>query len=111
MEGCQYERQLGGVLEEFGIAYHLFLHVDIIAHESATHVNKWLEDKQHPAYAEQVEEHVGKRRSPCLRVSGHCCQVGSHGGTDILAHHQSDTLIYRQYATRTEDHRYSHHCC
>ena len=48
------------------------------------------------------------RRSSCLRVGGECCHVGSYGGTDILTHYERNTLIDRQYAGGTENHRNRH---
>ena len=66
---------------------------------------------EYPQHTEDVEYHVRHRRSSRLRVGGECCHVGSYGGTDVLTHHERNTLIDRQYAGGTENHRNRHDGC
>ena len=54
---------------------------------------------------------MGKGGSTCLRIGRHGCKVGSDGGTDVLTHHEGNTLIDGQHTTRTEYHGDGHHCC
>ena len=111
MECCQHKAQLGGVGKESWGIPSVVHHRHVIAYPSAHHVDKRAEDEQNPDDAKHVEEHVRQGRPSCLGIGRHCRQVRRHGGTDILTHHQGNTLIDRQCATRTEYHRDGHHRC
>ena len=111
MEGCQYERQFGGVAQECLCGGVFLGHRDIISHHATNHIHERTEDKENPEHAEEVEEQVGQCRPSCLCVGRHGSKVRGDGGADILTHYQCDTLIDRQHTARAEDHRDSHHGC
>ena len=51
---------------------------------------------------------MGQSCPTILRVGCQRGQIGRDGRTDVLAHHQCDTLIDRQHAGRAQNHRDSH---
>ena len=111
VEGSKYKAQLSRVGQEHAGLNGLFLHIDIIAYPSAYHIDERTEDEQDPDNTKHVEEHVSQSSPTSLRVCRHRSKVRGNGGSDVLTHHQRDTLIDRQGATGTEDHRNSHHGC
>ena len=84
------------------------LELIIIVHQSAHRMHKGMEDNEHPKHTKEVEEHVGKSRSSCLRVGRERSQYRGNSGANILTHHQSYALIDGQNARRTKNHRDGH---
>ena len=60
-------------------------------------------------FTEEVEEHVRQGSATGLRIGREGCQVRGDGGSDVLTHHQGDTLIDGQCTTGAENHRDGHH--
>ena len=109
VEGSQHKTQLGGIGHK-GLYTHGFLrHIYIVAHHSADSIDERAEHKQNPHHSEEVEEHVRQGGSTCLRIGREGSEVRSDGRSDVLTHHQGDTLIDGQCTRRTENHGDGHH--
>ena len=111
VEGSKHKAQLSRVGQEHAGLNGLFLHIDIIAYPSAYHIDERTEDEQDPDDTKHVEEHVSQSSTTSLCVCRHRSEVWGNGGSDVLTHHQRDTLIDRQGAAGAENHRDSHHGC
>ena len=99
MEGSQGKGELGGaLLGGFGVQ----------AHDAAHHSHEGEEEDEHPAHAEDVEQHVGHGRTAGLRVGAEGGQVGGDGGANVLTHHQGDTLEDGDGARRAQHHGDGH---
>ena len=75
MECSQNKIQLGSVSKESPCAHFILYHIHVIAYPSTNHVHERTEDEENPDDTEDIEEHVGKCRTPCLSVGREGSQV------------------------------------
>ena len=108
MEGGKHKRQLGCIGYEMRI---VLLHHIVETYPAANQMDERTEHAEYPQYTEDVEHHVRHRRSSCLGVGGECCHIRGNRGTDILAHHERNTLVNWQYTGGAEYHRNRHDGC
>ena len=106
VEGCQHNGQFGCQLRSGKVVI-----VGVIAHHGAHHIDKGIEQAEHPQHANQVEHQMRRGSSPCLCVGSQCGKVGSGGGTDVLAHDQGDAKVDGQHARGAEQDGDGHHGC
>ena len=81
------------------------------AHDAADHPHEGEEAAEDPDHAEYVEQQVGQGGAAGLRIGRHRGDVGGKRGTDVLTHHQGDTLIDGNGTRSAEHHRDGHQRC
>ena len=75
----------------------LSCHRRIVAYKAAHQIDKRIEHGEHPDDTENVEQQVSQSCASCLSTSTKGCKICCCRRSDILAHHQGDTHIDRQY--------------
>ena len=108
MEGGKHKGELGCIGYEMRI---VLLHYIIKTHPTANEVDERTEHAEYPEYTEDIEHHVCHRRPSGLRIGCKRSHIGGDGSTDILAHHERNTLVNWQYTGGAEYHRNRHDGC
>ena len=108
MESGKHKGQLGSIGDEVWVA--LFHHV-VVANPSAYKMDERTEHAQNPQHTEDIEHHVRHGRPSGLRVGSEGSHIRGYCGSDVLTHHEGNTLINRQYAGGAEYHRDGHDGC